>query len=1007
MRLLLIAALATSLFATTYTVKPDGTGDFTTVAACANFSPTNANPSLAPGDTCLVYAGSYGRVRTVVDGTSGNPITFRAAEPGAIIQQFDIRDPYQILDGFEITGMTTGMNTAQVYVYPAGSFCQILNNTIHHPQAAVITGTEPNLTISNTNLGLVKIDLVSGDAATDCIVRGNTLYHPSHPMMQIHGSNHLIEENLLYDNNKHDFFDVFGHDNIIRRNRIMYSTGGLGGQHPDVFQTYGATNESEGSYNIQFVENFPYKLGGWTPTAGIDPQWAIDLHDADLAAVAASPMCGANPCYSADEVQVMQTNSSWGGVGDLAPDCSVDPIPSNAICNITFKRNVFVDIGSFGGNSVPQFFWLNNTFFRAPRYDPGFGFGGGFSRGRSHDATLFNNSFVSVGADNVSLSKGFYGYFGASGVTWPYFLMTAEGICYGVINECTTPQGGATANSTAIFNDLRTVGLYINNNGVILDAAFTVTGPGKTSADLVISGSLESFRDQIWTGLKAACDQNLLTKQTFNADYNYIFPKTTKTTCTSDDYFTPENWCEIHGVNTGTHLFQNASNPLGPDGIPFTVDDGLKPLPGSSLCGSGKGGVDIGAYSCDPATVFSADIPAASGTIREVGAGKTHATIAAAITAASVGDTVLVYPGDYSLSESQPIAIGKAITLQAKYPANNTHTTSALRSTIQAVRLNVAGITVDGMDITKFAPASLTSHVWIDADAHNCKVTNNYIHGGVWKTASDFVFAVTDAVNHTATITSASGGFITKGFKVGAKIYVAADLNEIYDPVYKTDGILNHDVLPTITGVTDTVLTIQDGAGCSTDPAASGTNRCTFNEGAKQHTLYVANTDKYGIYGIFQLLSGGSGASGCTISGNKIEDIAGFAVFIQGTNTQFTNNDVSDLHGFSFLRVYASNNTFRGNLFRDSPRWDGFYEPAACPPVCHSSGSGTWDVFSTFFFSSATTTTPVNNTVFEHNVVKSIANSLAQIEYSSMSANCPTNDCGVGMTWKNNIFADI
>jgi len=38
---------------------------------------------------------------------------------------------------------------------------------------------------------------------------------------------------------------------------------------------------------------------------------------------------------------------------------------------------------------------------------------------------------------------------------------------------------------------------------------------------------------------------------------------------------------EPNGINGGDPLFLNPSNPLGPDGIPFTADDGLQPLPNS------------------------------------------------------------------------------------------------------------------------------------------------------------------------------------------------------------------------------------------------------------------------------------------------------------------------------------------------------------------------------------------------------------------------------------------
>jgi hypothetical protein len=62
---------------------------------------------------------------------------------------------------------------------------------------------------------------------------------------------------------------------------------------------------------------------------------------------------------------------------------------------------------------------------------------------------------------------------------------------------------------------------------------------------------------------------------------------------------------ETHGLNGGNPLLRNVNNLLGPDGIPFTLDDGLKPLPTSPLCGKGEWGADIGAYSCDPSRVFA------------------------------------------------------------------------------------------------------------------------------------------------------------------------------------------------------------------------------------------------------------------------------------------------------------------------------------------------------------------------------------------------------------------
>jgi uncharacterized protein YlzI (FlbEa/FlbD family) len=55
---------------------------------------------------------------------------------------------------------------------------------------------------------------------------------------------------------------------------------------------------------------------------------------------------------------------------------------------------------------------------------------------------------------------------------------------------------------------------------------------------------------------------------------------------------------EAHGLNGGDPEWVSIDDPLGPDDLPFTDDDGLRPAPGSPLCGAGSQGTDIGAYPC-------------------------------------------------------------------------------------------------------------------------------------------------------------------------------------------------------------------------------------------------------------------------------------------------------------------------------------------------------------------------------------------------------------------------
>lgn len=56
------------------------------------------------------------------------------------------------------------------------------------------------------------------------------------------------------------------------------------------------------------------------------------------------------------------------------------------------------------------------------------------------------------------------------------------------------------------------------------------------------------------------------------------------------------NWTEAPELNGGDPGFVNIEDPLGPDGLPFTADDGLRPSADSRLLGAGVGRVTIGAY---------------------------------------------------------------------------------------------------------------------------------------------------------------------------------------------------------------------------------------------------------------------------------------------------------------------------------------------------------------------------------------------------------------------------
>jgi hypothetical protein len=233
------------------TVKQDGTGNYSTVQACAN--------AAQPGDTCLVYAGNYPEaVSTARGGTGESSRIIFKAEGVATIKEFNFKHPYVTLDGFDITGSTATW-AASVIVGSAANYCLIINNTIRDGAA---------------NVGGIRISEQSGVSADNCIVRGNTLRNLRYVFWSISGDNHLFENNKLERLNSGDFIYLFGRNTTIRRNIFREGNAIAGSSnHPDFIQTFG--NNGDESSNMLIEENWIENLDpgvalGQINSGGID-----------------------------------------------------------------------------------------------------------------------------------------------------------------------------------------------------------------------------------------------------------------------------------------------------------------------------------------------------------------------------------------------------------------------------------------------------------------------------------------------------------------------------------------------------------------------------------------------------------------------------------------------------------------------------------------------------------------------------------------------------------------
>ncbi|MGE4180640.1 MAG: right-handed parallel beta-helix repeat-containing protein [Limisphaerales bacterium] len=78
-------------------------------------------------------------------------------------------------------------------------------------------------------------------------------------------------------------------------------------------------------------------------------------------------------------------------------------------------------------------------------------------------------------------------------------------------------------------------------------------------------------------------------------------------------YLPKADWPESQDLNGGDPRFSDPANLVGPDGIPFTADDGLRPSLDSLLVGAGIAGRTVGAYEPRPAVSPRLDLERADG----------------------------------------------------------------------------------------------------------------------------------------------------------------------------------------------------------------------------------------------------------------------------------------------------------------------------------------------------------------------------------------------------------
>jgi hypothetical protein len=327
-RLLVAALLVVSCLratAATYYLSPSGNDSNPGTLAQPWATLYGSLPNLVAGDTLIQNPGLYSEfvhnLDTASDGATNAPITVIGL-PGSVNQGSGIfvKNSNWIFSGFTISnfqfaahmlgGFVIGAKANNTFIHD----CVLRDFTTDQSQYGVVWYPDPAVIGPNTNF-------IPESLACNCVI-SNCLFTNffGAEIIRVGGTNNLIVNNQIKHFLSSDCFQFFGAYNIIRGNYVTNAELVAGGQHPDLFQTYGQNG------NIPSADN-PY----------------FDSHD-----------------NLAENNQFWDCNISFGQM-------TVDV--TNAIVNVsnfTERNNLFVRCGSTNGSisshDIPGLKFINNTY---------------------------------------------------------------------------------------------------------------------------------------------------------------------------------------------------------------------------------------------------------------------------------------------------------------------------------------------------------------------------------------------------------------------------------------------------------------------------------------------------------------------------------------------------------------------------------------------------------------------------------------------------------------------
>jgi hypothetical protein len=258
--ILLLSSLRTE--ATTYTVKASGGGDYSTIQSCAS--------TMAAGDTCTVYAGTYNEVVTVSAGTAGNYKTI-AVNTGDTVNVYGfVMNSHTKVIGFNIK-RTSGYTSSCVSLAGGSTDIYIINNTMS--QCAPVRSPQGTTEVTYVYIqgNTMSYGCSTSAAPNTCVaifengsywlVENNDISHMSDGVT-LYGHHSVFRNNTWHDfltsecgsNSSNCHIDIIesepvvgntpaSNHNLYEGNRIFRNTGGGANNHTFLTQGDGCNGQ--------------------------------------------------------------------------------------------------------------------------------------------------------------------------------------------------------------------------------------------------------------------------------------------------------------------------------------------------------------------------------------------------------------------------------------------------------------------------------------------------------------------------------------------------------------------------------------------------------------------------------------------------------------------------------------------------------------------------------------------------------------------------------------------